>query len=202
MKKLLYLLVLALLVVGCEKEPDTKKFSINQNAKVRIEGVQHSSAMRVKADSINPNYLSDLEIVKLADRMYGHNDDVWDKPYNLGWQGKDTISDNPALLRQASDVIADLTGYNEYGLVYEFLDAYDLTISRIANKASNPSADKEILDTIAYIPNENIRNAKELILVAWEEKDTTAIYDVFNNAFKFHPITGEEWRALKAENKQ
>jgi hypothetical protein len=33
-------------------------------------------------------------------------------------------------------------------------------------------------------------------------QDTVLAYQVFNNRFTFTPITGSEWRALKAQNQQ
>ena len=56
------------------------------------------------------------------------------------------------------------------------------------------------LDTIGYIPNANFINAEIQIRQALADKDTASVYDLFQNAFKFFPITGTEWLELKKQN--
>jgi hypothetical protein len=57
-------------------------------------------------------------------------------------------------------------------------------------------------DTIAYIPNSVLLNAKGLIRAAYDRGDYATVYALFNKAFTFKPITGAEWRALKAKGEE
>ena len=57
------------------------------------------------------------------------------------------------------------------------------------------------VDTLAYIPNEQITDAKEMIDSLFPLEKWSEIYDIFNNAFTFIPCTGAELRELEAEGK-
>lgn len=193
MKKLLYLLVLALIFVGCEKEPDTKKpFQIQATDMISIKPAilaQHAP-MRVKSDTIlqEPVHLSALEIVKQTSEM----------SLRLSWgvyggrgfipEQRDTVSNPPKLLMWATDVIR-LDGEIET----DFIEATDVVFVHYLDETPN------LRDTIAYIPNSVLRAAETAIRAAYEDQDIEECYRLFNDAYTFLPITGEEWRALKLQ---
>lgn len=54
-------------------------------------------------------------------------------------------------------------------------------------------------DTIAYIPNTILREAEKNIKEAYAQGDYETCYKLFDTALSFYPITGAEWRALKAQ---
>lgn len=57
------------------------------------------------------------------------------------------------------------------------------------------------LDTVAYIPNATIKKAYKEIHDAWDRRDIESVYRLFQEAFTAIPITGEGYKALKAEGK-
>lgn len=189
MKKLIVVL-LAVIFVSCEKNDDPEvKFRIDPNAKVYVKASTGSS----KTISIkSTQHLAPIDVVKQATYLRGYNYEVAGTSHiTWTWVGKDTISNPPALLRWANDIIHDTTGYGDFGIQKEFINSVDLVICR----GTIPN-----YDTIAYIPNSNMSTAKDLIIKAFNDKDTAAVYRVFKDAFKFIPITGSEWRELKKNN--
>lgn len=54
-------------------------------------------------------------------------------------------------------------------------------------------------DTIGYIPNRVIRKAESDIKAAFEAGNYDECMRLFRDAYVFTPITGPEWRALKAK---
>lgn len=182
MKKIyLFMAMLVLVASACEENEDTKVFKIDPNAKIYVKPSTNNAK----------STLTPIEVVKQAQFLMGHNDSIaGDSPLTWTWVGKDTISEEPALLRWGSDIIYDMTGYGDYGIQYAFINSYDLVIC---------TGDLLPDDTIAYIPNSTMINAKALILEAYGNQDTSAVYSSFKDAFKFIPITGAEWRALKAQ---
>lgn len=186
MKNLLILSAAILLMSACESDNSKPKFRLDPNAKVYV---------KAQISSKSADHLTPLEVVKRATVMNGFNLEVaGTSPITWTWVGKDTISAEPALLRWGTDIIYDTDGYGNYGLQREFIYAFDLVICSGAMVNGQPR-----YDTLAYIPNSNITNARAAIIQAYESKDTSAVYDIFKNAFKFIPITGAEWRALKAQ---
>ena len=184
MKKLLFIFsIMLLFAVSCEDD-DTKVFKIDPDAKIYVKA--ETATKHATKSTLTP-----LEVVKQAQYLMGRNDSIApDSPLTWTWVGKDTISEEPALLRWGTDIIYDMTGYGDYGIQYAFINSYDLVIC-IGNLLPT--------DTIAYIPNANMINAKALILEAYANQDTAAVYGVFKDAFRFIPITGAEWRTLKAQ---
>ena len=75
----------------------------------------------------------------------------------------------------------------------KWMDAY-------ANKMLNIVADKPGLmrDTIGYIPSAVLNKAKADIKEAFNAEDYDLCSALFEEAFTFLPITGEQWREKKA----
>ena len=179
MKKVIYLFVVVLLMAACKgNEPKKKVF--DSNAMIVIRGQQGqqgvSPAQRAMIDG-----LTDLEIVQKAGNI------KWMSHWSSGYyKEKDsseiarTFGDNdkdfnkPALLMQGVDII----GYDgEKNYIYkDFLYGYDVFITDTLN------------DTIAYVPNEVIENARKPIEEAWERGDYDEVYRMFNEAFTFLPV--------------
>jgi hypothetical protein len=102
---------------------------------------------------------------------------------------RDTVSVPPKLLMWATDVIM-LDG----ALQTDFITAIDVVLVHYDQDNFTGK------DTIAYIPNSVLRTAETAIRAAYAAQDIEACYTVFNEAYTFTPITGAEWRALKAIN--
>lgn len=57
-------------------------------------------------------------------------------------------------------------------------------------------------DTIAYIPESVRKEALELTTKYYYEGNYTKVYEIFNKAYECVPITGAQYRKLKAEGKE
>ena len=185
MKKTIFLLAIAAIVASCEPN-EPKAFSIKDTDMISIRPVASAAnaPQKVKADDA---HLSALEIVKQASSIqYRHNGIKWERSFNESQ--RDTVSTPPKLLMWATDVIT-LDG----DLQAEFIEATDVLFVTFETIFS--SAPK---DTVAYIPNSVLRAAETSIRAAYEAKDIDECYRLFNEAYTFTPITGAEWRALKA----
>lgn len=54
-----------------------------------------------------------------------------------------------------------------------------------------------IFDTVAYIPNSVVLEARAKITAAFNDGDFDTCYKLFDEAYVFLPTTGGKWRALK-----
>ncbi len=203
MKKL-HLLLLLPLFITCEKEvQEPTQFRLSPDAKIRIEAVK-SGMQRVVSDSVDIDsieidtiHLTPLEVVKQAEFMIFNYEDEYgyhDEKATVGFAGKDTISENPALLRWSSEIMGDTTGYGDYSIRWSALKGRDYVIVKGDNIDN--------LDTLAYIPNSYIIDATENIINALANKDTSLIYSIHKDAFRFIPITGAEYKELKKKGLQ
>lgn len=57
--------------------------------------------------------------------------------------------------------------------------------------------DKVKIDTVAYIPNSVVLEARAKITAAFNDGDFDTCYKLFDEAYVFLPTTGAKWRALK-----
>lgn len=191
--KNLILLLSVILFASCDKqtdEPTPKSFKIDPTAVVYIK------AAPVTTKAATAGHLTPLEIVKRATTMRFSNlvlaPNGSDCAGPVG-MGRDTISATPAFIRYGTDIINE-DGFGKPYLVPDFIYAYDCVIEIFRSNHD--------IDTIAYIPNSCFREAETKIKAALEAKDTTAVYGIFNNAFRFIPITGAEYRQLKKQGLQ
>lgn len=183
MKNLVLLFAFAAIIISCKKSDNLRFITINPNAMIYFKPAT-SNAKTL------PGELTPLEIVKKAKFLVGYNDDTGEQfAVTWTWFEKDTVSEPPALLRWGKDIIYEFEGCGGFGIQSEFINSYDLVIC---------TGNLTPVDTIAYIPQSNMTTAKLQIIEAFVNQDTTLIYEVFKNSFKFIPITGAEWRDLKA----
>lgn len=177
MKLITTICAIALCAVALTSCKDDKKGGLRTDAMLAIR-----PAEGVKAEAANPDHLSALEIVKQAGEIIAP----------IGRRGfasdqRDLV--NVKLLMYSGDVVG------QFGeLVTGWIESRDIVIVR-------SNWDLTIKDTIAYLPNAVVAKAEKDIKAAYALEDYEACYTLFDQAFRFVPITGEEWRALKAENK-
>lgn len=181
MKKLLLLLMVAFAFASCEKDKVVDKFKLDTSETILI-----TPAKDVQLRSIDENHLSGLEIVKQASGIsFTYENGEWDRGF--GDNQRDLESNPPALMMFPSDVINV-----EFGtLEVMFIEAYDVVLSRLIDN---------VRDTIAYIPNQTLRDAEAIIKAAYNAEDAETVYTAFKQAYTFTPITADEWKALKAED--
>lgn len=188
MKNLFIILLAAIAVVGCKK--DKNNGMLDPNAKIAI-----NPAPGIKSRTDNPNHLSAKEIVEQATIMSWWNYKITGtNSIERGFNDAQRDVANCRLYMASTDVVDELGR-----LTLEFIEGEDYILEAWYNwEASNPNFYK---DTIAYIPNVVIRAAETKIKAAYAAKDYAQCYKLMDEAFTYTPITGAEWRALKAEGK-
>lgn len=188
MKKLLFIALVAIAFASCEK--DEQSFKVKATDKISIKAASNVAKSAMQKVSSVYAHLSALDIVKKTTEISLITNGVIGGR-SFASEQRDTISATPKLLMWATDVIT-LDGK----LQLDFIEATDVVL--VHYNLNTPTA----RDTIAYIPNSVIRAAESAIRTAYNAKDIEACYTLFNNAYVFTPITGAEWRALKAQNQQ
>ena len=182
MKKYLFFVFILFLAVGCSKDNNGK---LDSNALISLR-----PAPGVKSET-NPSHLTALEIVEHTLELSFQNLNLlpdggaWRRGFSDAQRDFDPVS--PRLLMWGTDIIDQEGQY-----VGEFIEGEDFVLTRLLS--INPYK----LDTIAYVPNSIIRIAETAIKSAYARKDYRECYRIFDTAFTFTPITGAEWRALKA----
>ena len=176
MKKLILLLAI-ILFASCEKEPISKG-KLDPNALISIR-----PAAGVKS------YLSAKEIVKQTSDMSFYNLKMYSLPIARGFAPAQRDTLNVRLMMWGTDII------DQQGLYHpNFIEGKDFVFRKAVDLGHYPP----IYDTLAYIPNSVITEAREKIVTAFADSNYTEVYRLFDVAFTFTPITGPEWRALKA----
>ena len=125
---------------------------------------------------------------------------------------RDTI--NPTLKLLMKDVI-----YPVYGKENPQLEAYYLTLRDVVFERAIHIENGDTTfcgyykdysgailypttwDTIAYVPNAQMEAAEPLVRAAYARGDYDECYRILEKAYTFIPITGAQWRKLKAANK-
>lgn len=173
MKKILFLLV-GLLLISCNPEdvPEPKG-KLDPNAMIVIKpakGVQLRSTV---------TGLTALEVVERATSMklqMRYFDDLDNGQYKIAGRGfnEETMKDFniPALKMLGIDVI---NAQGEY--IRDLTTAKSVYITDING------------DTLAYVPDDVINNARPLIEAAYAEENYTEVYRLFDEAFTFLPIS-------------
>lgn len=170
MKNLLFLFILAIALVSCEPDDIVDKGQLDPNAMIILR-----PANGVKLRSTVTG-LTALEVVQNAVNIkwtshYAGNA-YFETPKHIARTFMDSQRDlnTPSLKLLGIDVI---TSEGEYykDLTY----ATDVVITDINN------------DTIAYVPDEVINNARPLIEAAFSSENYAECYRLFDTAFTFLP---------------
>lgn len=173
MKKILFLLLVMIAFGSCDPKdiPEVDKGKFDPNAYILIRpatGVQTRSAI---------TGLTALEVVQQAHAIrwqsYWFGNTEWDDVKNIARGFPDQYKDysKPALLMLGTDIIAQGGEYYR-----DFIFGFNVFITNSE------------LDTIAYIPDSVINNARPLIEAAYADSNYTEVYKLFNEAFTFIPI--------------
>jgi len=178
MKNLLIVFILVFAVISCEKEPTTTKGKRDPNALISIR----------PAVGVKSGYLTAKEIVKNTWELsfYPKNATI---PSARGFSPAQRDTVNVRLMMWGTDIIDQDGKY--YG---NFIEGKDFVFRDDIDLGHYPP----IYDTIAYIPNSVITEARGKIQIALADSNFVEVYRLFDVAFTFTPITGPEWRALKA----
>lgn len=192
MKRIITLLaVAAVMLTGCKKEP----FRLSPDATLSI---RPAAGVKLKAETENPEHLSALEIVKQTVNMKFQTIDKLIPEKHTVYRGfsdaqRDLNPEAPRLKMWGTDII-DFEG----NLCEPFIIAEDVVLER----AVRPGDMGSPMDTIGYIPNATLRAAEREIRSAYAAKDNERVYKIFDEAYRFTPITAKEWKALKEQGLQ
>lgn len=187
MKRLILFLAVAVLFAACD-DKDKGNGKLDPNAMISLRAAPSGRA------AASPNHLSALEIVKQTMEIEFINEDKFPDTKRLSREFGDNQRDlaNERLLMYGSDII---TPRGEW--LDDFIGGSNVVLTRAA-PADAQYPDGHI-DTIAYIKNATLREARILAKAAFDREDYKTVYELFDQAFTFIPITGEEWRELKAQ---
>ena len=217
MKKLIFLFAaLALAACSSDEPAPINKGKLDPNAFVRIEA---QKGIKSRSAESTDDY-SALDIARYGATMAFYSEwegtkKVREYQTQKGFaMQRDTTSENPALLMFGTDIIGSTGGFQK-----DFLYARDVVITAVRYKGrlttyndrhsydpnDYPNSlaaaiQKEgVVDTIAYLPTSVMREAQIKIEKAFNDSNYTEVYRLFNEAFRFKPITARKWRELKAQ---
>ena len=176
MKKTIFLLLSLVILASCG-DIANQKLDPNDVLSIRpAKGVQTRST----------EHLTALEIVKQTLNMEFIAIETG-KPAFRGFADvqRDLNPEAPRLKMWGTDIIS-----TEGKLSTHFVDARDLVLTDANN------------DTIAYIPNKIFIETKPQIVDAFDKGDFQTVYNLFDNAYRFTPISAKEWKELKKQGIQ
>lgn len=182
--KLIKLLGLALAfgvsLASCDKDEPSKK-ALDPNTPLVVHV---AAAKNLRATTANPSARSIEECMKKLEVLSFKNPAIGNTPLNMGIsEEKKDYSKNT--IKLYSDFIISAEGK----LVNEFIAGSEFVFYAPGN------------EIVGYIPNSVMRAAQAKILVAYEAGNYDEVYRLFNEAFTAHPITPEEYQALKEQGK-
>ena len=208
MKKIFLLLfVAAVAFIACSKDDNSSTYDALRPVPIRAAAGSRAY--------VHGNLLSGKDVVKQTWGMKGIYPDG--SPTQGGGklfsaEMRDTV--NPALKLLMKDVI--FTVYKEEkprletffltlrDVVFErdiYIENGDTTFCGYAKDYSGPLINPTTCDTIAYVPNAQLEAAEKLVRAAYERGEYDRCYQILEKAYTFIPITGAQWRKLKAKNK-
>lgn len=167
MKKILFLVAIVLAFASCDKKSSNMK--LRPDATILLK-----SGVETRGFATNKTALEIVqETVRMNVQSYRFANQIYDEPKQIiyGFAERQRDYETPALMMLSSDII-DVNG----DLVLVFLETFDVFLVDDYN------------DTIAYIPNEIITDARIAILDAYEKEDYETVYNLFENAYKFYPF--------------
>ena len=177
MKKILFLLLAVALFVNCDPKPEVEidKGQLDPNAKIVL---RPDKSVRTRA--IIGGYTG-LQVVQEALNIYWRShwfdNRYYDDEKIIARTFIEELKDynKPALLMWGTDIISQ-----EGDFTKDFIYGYSVVITDVNN------------DTIAFVPDSVINNARPLIEAAYNDKNYTECYRLFNEAFTFLPFPAEE----------
>ena len=209
MKKLFLLMFAATTALFISCSQDDKKSSYDPFRPVPIRAAAGTRAY------IQGNLLSGKQVVQ---QTWGMKGKYPDGTPTLGggklFTGimRDTI--NPALKLLMQDVIGKSPDKQSLVLDGFFLTLRDVVFTRglhvegkdtvfcgYADDYCSTILYPNVTDTVAYVPNSQLIAAEPLVRAAFEKGDYNECYRILEKAYTFIPITGAQWRKLKAEKR-
>lgn len=218
MKQFFTFFFVALAFTACSSDEPApiNKGRLDPNAFVRIEA---QKGVKSRSAESTDDYTA-LDIAKYGTTMgfyseWNGTDKVKEQQLNKAFMmQRDTVSENPALLMFGTDIISDrgtlhktflyardvvITAMRYKGRLTTYNDQHSYDINDYPNSLAAAIQKEGVGDTIAYLPTSVMREAQVKIEKAFADSNYTEVYKLFNEAFRFKPITGKKWRELKAQ---
>lgn len=171
MRNLLLIMIAAILLIACDKKevPPIDKGKPDPTALITIKPGKNTKAMEVGLS--NRQIVEDALYITYTSNYSNNQYEKDAKSINRGFNEDMKDLDKLELKMLGIDVV---TAEGEYyrDLTYAY-DVYVVSENR---------------DTIAYVPDKVIEDARVAIEAAFKDNDYNTIYDLFNTAFIFLPI--------------
>lgn len=211
----IFSLLLAIGIIGCkdDDEPGVTKKKIDPNAMVQIRAKEKNSLKSTSAEGMS--YQDSVEMIvryswqwHVFDESLGRN-----KKLSVGsYPARDTI--NFRLRWWGSEILDPYIMEKDtlFRIGYFITDLRNLVLTAPLKEDGTPyqwDEDKPDYnptimgnipyDTLGYIPNSVVLKAREQITEAFNRGDYDRVYELFDSAYVFIPITGERYRELEAK---
>lgn len=171
MKKTLSILIVLTLFISCGKEeiPPTDKGKPDPNAMILIKPGKQTKTTFTGLS--NRQIVEDAFAIRYTSHYSGNV--YYDDAKEIGRAFNEDMKDVEKLeLKMLGIDVITAEGDYYRDLTY----AYDVYLTTRDN------------DTIGYVPDNVIKDARTAIEAAWEDQDYNTIYQLFNTAFIFLPI--------------
>lgn len=177
MKKIILLSFFFGLLLSCDPKPEveTGKGQLDPNAKIVL---RPDKSVQTRATIGGYTGLQVVqEAVNIYWRSHWFDNRYYDSEKIIARTFIETLKDynKPALLMWGTDIISQ-----EGDFTKDFIYGYDIVITDVHN------------DTIAFVPDSVINNARPLVEAAYNDQNYTECYRLFNEAFTFLPFPAEE----------
>ena len=173
MKKLLLLLIamISISMVSCKDDENGK---LNPDAKIWIKGVDHKGNKTLSLD--NSEQLSVHELL-VRDSLYLWSSNGSGESFCFADNRIDTIRDRVSIRAGAINGIDDNIYLNDTMMV--MVDFHQ---------------GKHFLDTIGYIPAEQVNAMREKLIPLFNAEQWDEVYKVFEDGLQFLPCTADEFK--------
>lgn len=183
MKQILVICAAMVALVGCETK--SNKGQLDPNSIISIR-----PAEGVKAAAENPEYLTARQIIEQGNAFWRFNPAINpNEPNALAIDAWNRDLENLRFKVGSTSVIG-----SDGTLTTNFMDSKNIIVA-IHNEQNRPK------DTIAYIPNKVMSDAAIEIKAAYAAENYAECYRLFDQAFRFLPTTGKEYREMQAQGK-
>lgn len=201
MRKLLLILTVVLTFAACNKDDDYT-FRSGEFVYLPFKGQSEQIASNdsKRGTMCYSNYSGKTwtahELVRRNDVC------LWCNYNSVRWfwdELRDTVND--MLLWRAEDIIRVPDGALVEDFLYNMKDCM-IVVGKDANIEFRHNVQKLEVDTVGYIPNATIIEARKHIEELYEAEKYDEIYEYFHHAFEIIPCTGSEYKALVEQGLQ
>lgn len=172
-KTILMLALVGVALAACEKKNEPYQFKGTEQ--IYLNGVEQP---KFKSTTTQHSLYEIVRAPKLYlnVRLEGHTADGYK---SFGAEQRDTI--NNRLIMVSTDILTE-----EGELIYDFISATNIFLYYYKG------------DTVGYIPQSVIDNARVQIEALYAQERFDEIYELFHTAFTFYTCTGQEYKDIVA----